>query len=77
METTEKQADFTQLLKAMARGASFDDYARFLAQENAKYNLTALDQEQTRLKHFADSLSAAAAGLLSENARVCDIGSGA
>ena len=77
MKTTEKQADFTQLLKDMSCGASFDDYARFLALENAKYNLTALDQEQTRLKHFADSLSAAAAGLLSENARVCDIGSGA
>lgn len=58
-------------------GGLFDAYAEFLALENEKYNLTALDARQTRLKHFADSLSAAAAGILPQNARVCDIGSGA
>ena len=74
---TEKQKDFVQTLQAMAQGELFDAYAEFLAQENEKYNLTALDARQTRLKHFADSLSAAAAGILPQNARVCDIGSGA
>ena len=74
---TEKQKDFVQTLQAMAQGELFDAYAEFLAQENEKYNLTALDARQTRLKHFADRLSAAAAGILPQNARVCDIGSGA
>ena len=74
---TEKQKDFVQTLQAMAQGELFDAYAEFLALENEKYNLTALDARQTRLKHFADSLSAAAAGILPQNARVCDIGSGA
>lgn len=75
---TEKQKDFVQTLQAMAQGELFDAYAEFLAQENEKYNLTALDARQTRLKHFADSLSAAAAGILPQNrAGVCDIGSGA
>ena len=60
---TEKQKDFVQTLQAMAQGELFDAYAEFLAQENEKYNLTALDARQTRLKHFADSLSAAAAGI--------------
>lgn len=74
---TEKQKEFVQTLQAMAQGELFDAYAEFLALENEKYNLTALDARQTRLKHFADSLSAAAAGILPQNARVCDIGSGA
>ena len=74
---TEKQKDFVQTLQAMAQGELFDAYAEFLALENEKYNLTALGARQTRLKHFADSLSAAAAGILPQNARVCDIGSGA
>lgn len=40
---TEKQKEFVQTLQAMAQGELFDAYAEFLALENEKYNLTALD----------------------------------
>lgn len=77
METIEKTSDFTQQIINMAKGESFDAYAKFLAEENANFNLTALDENQTQLKHFADSLSVAALELLPQGAYVCDIGSGA
>ncbi len=51
-------------------------YRDFLLEENAKYNLTAItDEEEIRVKHFADSMYGAAA--IPYAASVCDIGCGA
>lgn len=55
---------------------AFDAYCEFLLQENEKYNLTAItDNEAVWEKHFADSLLGAE--FVPRNATLCDVGSGA
>lgn len=52
------------------------EFAEFLSEENAKYNLTAVTEDgEVAVKHFADSLFALP--LIENGARVADIGSGA
>lgn len=60
----------------------FDAFAKLLKQENAKYNLTSIDDiKQIRTRHFCDSLAAVAAieKLFKDTSDVSliDIGSGA
>ena len=53
-----------------------DFYCKFLLQENEKYNLTAITEEnEVWQKHFVDSILGSVAIPL--NASVCDVGSGA
>ena len=53
-----------------------DFYCKFLREENEKYNLTAItDEEEIWVKHFADSILGSVA--IHEGATVCDVGSGA
>lgn len=73
--TTEKDEQFTQQLQKSVDTETFRLYAGFLARENQKYNLTALSENETPLKHFVDS--ATAVELLPRDAELCDIGSGA
>ncbi len=63
-----------QLTDAMV--SQLDTYCQFLREENQKYNLTAIT-EPTEVweKHFADSILGSVA--ISQNATLCDIGSGA
>lgn len=54
----------------------FDFYCKFLREENEKYNLTAItDEQEIWLKHFVDSILGSVA--IPYNATVCDVGSGA
>ena len=54
----------------------FDFYCKFLREENEKYNLTAItDEQEIWLKHFVDSILGSVA--IPHNATVCDVGSGA
>ena len=54
----------------------FDFYCKFLREENEKYNLTAItDEQEIWVKHFADSLLGSVA--IPAGATVCDVGSGA
>ena len=54
----------------------FAFYVKFLQEENEKYNLTAItDEQEIWIKHFADSILGSVA--IPEGATVCDIGSGA
>ena len=51
-------------------------YCKFLREENEKYNLTAItDEQEIWVKHFADSILGSVA--IPDGATVCDIGSGA
>ena len=51
-------------------------YCKFLREENEKYNLTAItDEQEIWQKHFADSILGSVA--IPQNATVCDVGSGA
>ena len=51
-------------------------YYRFLTEENAKYNLTAItERNEVYIKHFADSILGSIA--IPQNATLCDVGSGA
>ena len=51
-------------------------YCKFLREENEKYNLTAItDEEEIWVKHFADSILGSVA--IPTGATVCDVGSGA
>ena len=53
-----------------------DFYCKFLREENEKYNLTAItDEQEIWQKHFADSILGSVA--IPEHATVCDVGSGA
>ncbi len=55
----------------------FEKYYRILIEENLKYNLTAItNQEEVYLKHFYDSLTLCKIIHLT-NQELCDIGSGA
>ena len=54
----------------------FEEYYRFLVEENEKYNLTAItEKEEVFFKHFLDS--ALGEKFIDKNALVIDIGSGA
>lgn len=54
----------------------FETYYGFLVSENEKYNLTAITQrDEVFEKHFADSLLGA--NLIGQNAKICDVGTGA
>ena len=51
-------------------------YCKFLREENEKYNLTAItDEQEIWVKHFADSILGSVA--IPSSATVCDVGSGA
>ena len=51
-------------------------YCKFLREENEKYNLTAItDEQEIWVKHFVDSVLGSVA--IPNNATVCDVGSGA
>ena len=51
-------------------------YCRFLREENEKYNLTAItDEQEIWSKHFVDSILGSVA--IPENSTLCDVGSGA
>lgn len=64
------------LTEAQARALC--DYAEFLAEENEKYNLTAISSpEEVAVKHFLDSLLPLRFGLLPDGAKLIDVGSGA
>ena len=53
-----------------------DFYCKFLRDENEKYNLTAItDEEEIWVKHFLDSMLGSVA--IPKNSTVCDVGSGA
>ena len=54
----------------------FKTYCDFLLEENSKYNLTAItEQNDVYIKHFADSVLGSVA--VAQNATLCDVGSGA
>lgn len=54
----------------------FKTYCDFLLEENSKYNLTAItEQNDVYIKHFADSVLGSVA--VAQNAILCDVGSGA
>lgn len=58
----------------------FEKYFEFLVAENKKMNLTAItEKDQVYLKHFYDSITLGFeyTDLLTENIKVCDVGSGA
>ena len=58
--------------------AQFNTYAVLLAEYNKKVNLTAItDPDGITVKHFADSLYLLKYLDLPQNARVCDVGTGA
>ena len=62
------------LTKAMQQKLDF--YCKFLREENEKYNLTAItDEQEIWQKHFADSILGSVA--IPEHSTVCDVGSGA
>ena len=51
-------------------------YCKFLREENEKYNLTAItDEQEIWVKHFVDSILGSVA--IPNGATVCDVGSGA
>lgn len=53
-----------------------DFYCRFLREENEKYNLTAItDEQEIWVKHFVDSILGSVA--IPTGATLCDVGSGA
>lgn len=53
-----------------------DFYCKFLREENEKYNLTAItDEQEIWQKHFVDSILGSVA--IPKGAAVCDVGSGA
>lgn len=61
-----------------AQARALCGYAEFLAEENEKYNLTAISSpEEVAVKHFLDSLLPLRFGLLPDGAKVIDVGSGA
>ena len=67
----EKEIEITEKKREI-----FSKFRELLLEYNGKYNLTAITEEKDILyKHFLDS--AAGAFLFKENARVCEIGSGA
>lgn len=54
----------------------FETYRELLTEWNEKFNLTAITEpEEVYIKHFLDSIAAAA--VIPEGASVCDVGSGA
>lgn len=56
----------------------FDDYMRLLKEWNRKLNLTSITEEnEIAVKHFLDSMTCAATGLISDGQRVIDVGTGA
>lgn len=56
----------------------FEKYMAILLEWNEKFNLTSItDPREIEIKHFEDSLSLFETGLISNNERVIDIGSGA
>lgn len=58
--------------------AQFEDYYELLVEWNQKINLTAItDKSEVYLKHFYDSIALAFSLELSQDASICDIGSGA
>ena len=63
-----------QLTDEMQEKLNF--YCKFLLEENEKYNLTAItDEQEIWIKHFVDSILGSVA--IPEGATVCDVGSGA
>lgn len=55
---------------------NFVKYYRYLIEENSKYNLTAIvDEEEVFIKHFLDSILSS--NLIKDNSKVIDIGCGA
>ena len=66
----------TKILLDEQTCAKLDLYCTFLLQENQKYNLTAITEpSEVWEKHFADSILGSVA--IPQNAKLCDIGSGA
>lgn len=56
----------------------FKTYYQFLIEENKKYNLTSItDEEEVYIKHFQDSIKTEIAIDFNEVESICDIGSGA
>src|SRR5690554_6174133 len=56
----------------------FKTYYQFLIEENKKYNLTSItDEEEVYIKHFQDSIKTEIAIDFNEVESLCDIGSGA
>jgi 16S rRNA (guanine(527)-N(7))-methyltransferase GidB len=56
----------------------FEKYANFLIEYNEKVNLTAITEPgDIAVKHFLDSVTPVALGLIKEGASVIDVGSGA
>ena len=56
---------------------SFDRYYQILKEENSKYNLTRIiEEEEVYLKHFYDSLTITKVVNI-DNRSICDLGSGA
>ena len=54
----------------------FENYYKYLIEENEKYNLTAITEEnEVIFKHFLDSVLAVKN--ITKNAKIIDIGSGA
>lgn len=55
-----------------------EKYCKILIEENEKYNLTAITEpDEIAIKHFADCILFAAELDIKDNARLCDVGSGA
>ena len=56
----------------------FETYKKLLLEWNEKINLTAIvDEKEVYVKHFVDSATCIATGLIPANARVIDVGTGA
>lgn len=56
----------------------FEVYINLLQEWNKKINLTAItDEKEIIVKHFLDSVSCIQSGVISENSKVIDIGTGA
>lgn len=74
----EKKIDLA-LLEEKIRGEKkekFEAFQALLLEYNARFNLTSIiDEKEIFYKHFLDS--SAAAGLIKQNAKVCEVGSGA
>ena len=68
--------EHTDILLSNEMQEKLNFYCKFLREENEKYNLTAItDEQEIWVKHFADSILGSVA--IPQNASVCDVGSGA
>ena len=75
-ETFKEEAKKLDVIVTDEQIEQFRKYYAFLVEENEKYNLTAItDENDVWLKHFLDCLAGAA--FFPKNATVCDVGSGA